>query len=239
MGRAEELFQASSEMMSLVRAYVAARQRFMEDRLIAGGFAQYVILGAGLDSFVWRRPDLARRMSIFEIDHPSTQNWKRARAEGLGMTLPRRHQFVPIDFERETLGDALDRASFDWAVPTFFSWLGVTMYISAAAAEATLKTVARARPGSEIVFTYSPSREELDATDAHMRDIFIDIATAAGEPPMTDFSQGEIKALVAGCGLSLAANPTRDDLVELYFRDRADGLRPYQMERIAAARKVG
>jgi methyltransferase (TIGR00027 family) len=226
----------TDEERALVRAFVVARQRFAEDRLIAGGFAQYVMLGAGLDSFVWRRPDVARRLRIIEIDHPATQDFKKARAAALGLTLPRGHSYVAVDFERETLADALDRAGFDRTRPAFFSWIGVTMYISRAASAATFRTVAGAAPGSEIVFTYAPAAAELDARDLKMSEAFRRIATAAGEPPTTLFSQAEIKAILDAAGLTLAANPTRADLIGVYFKDRADGLAPYQMERVAAAR---
>lgn len=222
-----------------VRAFVVARQRFAEDRLIAGGFEQYVMLGAGLDSFVWRRPDIARDTRIIEIDHPATQGFKKARAAALGLTLPRAHSFVSVDFEKETLEDALDRAGFDWMRPAFFSWIGVTMYISRAASAATFATVARCAKGSEIVFTYVPAASELDDHDLKMRKAFLAIAADAGETMTSEFSQQDLAALIADAGLGLAANPTRDDLIDLYFKGRPDGLRPYQMERVAAARVCG
>lgn len=219
-----------------VRAFVVARQRFAEDRLIAGGFSQYVMLGAGLDSFVWRRPDLARRLRIIEIDHPATQDFKRARAAALGLTLPRAHSFLAVDFEMETLEAVLARAGFDWTRPAFFSWIGVTMYISRAASAATFATIARCAKGSEIVFTYTPAAAELGPDDLKMRAAFRKIATGLGETPATEFSQRELCALLAETGLALAANPGRDDLIALYYKGRADGLAPYEMERVAAAR---
>ncbi|NWG70989.1 MAG: class I SAM-dependent methyltransferase [Parvularculaceae bacterium] len=221
-----------------LRAFIVARQKFAEDRLIAGRYPQYVMLGAGLDSFVWRRPDVARHTRIFEIDHPATQNFKRTRADALGLTLPRTHSYTAVDFERETVQQALDRAGFDWSLPAFFTWIGVTMYISRAASRAVFSTVANCAEGSEIVFTYAPSANELDADDRKLRDIFVGIAAAAGESAISEFSQFELAELVAETGLTLAANPTRQDVAQAYFVDRNDGLAPHGMERVAAARTV-
>lgn len=226
----------SEDERARVRAFVLARQRFAEDRLLAGDFPQYVMLGAGLDSFVWRRPDAARRKRVIEIDHPSTQSFKRARAEALGLTTPKSHSFLAVDFERETLKAALDRGGFNWSAPAFFTWIGVTMYISRAATAAVLPTVAKCAPGSEIVFTYAPASAELGPDDLKMRETFRAIAARAGESVTCEFGQDELKSLLADAGLQLAANPTREDIIAMYFRDRSDGLAPYQMERVAAAR---
>lgn len=223
------------EMTKEIRAFVVARARYAEDRLEAGDFAQYVILGAGLDSFVWRRPDLCRRMRVFEVDHPASQAWKRRRIEALGLPIPRSLAFASVDFEKEALADGLSRAGFDWAARTFFIWTGVTMYISRAAAAATLETVARCARGSEIVFTYAPDDGELDDRNRAMRALFHKVATEAGEPPTNAYAAPELRALVEGAGLALTDNPDADELARRLFADRADGLRPYAMERLAAA----
>lgn len=227
------------DMMAEIRAFVSVRARYAEDRLEAGDYSQYVILGAGLDSFVWRRPDLCRRLKVFEVDHPATQSWKRRRADALALPSPRSLVYAAVDFEKETLQEGLGRAGFDWRAKTFFLWTGVTMYISIAATKATLAAAAQCAPGSEIVFTYSPDPSVHDARTRAMRDLFVKIATDAGEPPMTTFSESALDALIAGAGLVSASRPSKDDLVRTYFADRADGLRPYDMERIAAARAVG
>lgn len=224
------------DMMAEIRAFVAARARYAEDRLEAGDFSQYVILGAGLDSFVWRRPDLCRRLKVFEVDHPASQSWKRARIEAIGLPVPRSLVYASVDFEKETLNDGLTRAGFDWSAKTFFIWTGVTMYISEAASATTLSTVARCAKGSEIVFTYAPDNRELDERALVMRARFAEIATAAGEPPMTTFSEGALGAIVRGAGLSLVANPTFEEFHKLFFEGRKDGLKAYKLERIATAR---
>lgn len=104
-------------------AGIAMRSRFAEDRLTEGRFAQYVMLGAGLDSFVWRHPDLVRSLRIFEVDHPASQAWKRERIAELGLPTYDSHAFAAVDFEVESLRDGLDAAGFDWEQPTLFSWL--------------------------------------------------------------------------------------------------------------------
>ena len=115
------------------RALFALRNRYAEDQLaaaVASGTAQYVILGAGLDSFAYRRPEALRRLQIFEVDHPSTQAWKRARLTELGVEAQPTLRFVPIDFERETLTAGLDAGGVDSKAKAFFSWLGVTQYLT-------------------------------------------------------------------------------------------------------------
>jgi methyltransferase (TIGR00027 family) len=144
------------------RAGNVVRSRYAEDRLVAGPHRQYVILGAGLDSFAWRRPDLVGSIHLFEVDHPATQAWKRARIDALHLPVHREHIFAPIDFESETLHSGLTRAGLDWSQSAFFSWLGVTMYLAVESIEATLSTVASCAPGSEIVFTYLPTDPFLD-----------------------------------------------------------------------------
>jgi methyltransferase (TIGR00027 family) len=106
-------------------AAVCTRSRYAEDRLAAGAFAQYVILGAGLDSFAWRRPDLLRSLRVFEVDHPASQAWKLERVRDLALPLSDSQVFVPVDFEAEPLRDALRTAGFDWGQPALFSWTGV------------------------------------------------------------------------------------------------------------------
>src|ERR1700678_2730125 len=121
------------------RAGVCTRSRYAEDRLAAGAFTQYVILGAGLDSFAWRRPDLLRSVRVFEADHPPSQAWKLERVGDLGLPLSDSQVFVPVDFEAEHLRDAMRAAGFDWGQPTLFSWTGVAPYLTAQAIESTLR----------------------------------------------------------------------------------------------------
>jgi methyltransferase (TIGR00027 family) len=132
-------------------AAVCTRSRYAEDRLASGAFAQYVILGAGLDSFTWRRPDLLRSLRVFEVDHPATQAWKLERARDLALPLSDSQVFVPADFEAEPVQDALRTAGFDWGRPALFSWTGVAPYLTAPAIESALRAIAGAAAGSELV----------------------------------------------------------------------------------------
>jgi methyltransferase (TIGR00027 family) len=145
----------SEPLLRQVAALTVARSRYAEDRL-NGSFTQYVVLGAGLDSFAWRRPDLLRSVRVFEVDHPATQDWKRARVAELALPCADRHIYVPLDFETATLRDALSAAGLDWSYPTLYSWLGVTGYLAPDAIEATLRVVAGGVAGSEIVMGYVP-----------------------------------------------------------------------------------
>lgn len=216
----------------LAVAALVVRSRYAEDRLEAGGFSQYVLLGAGMDSFVWRRPDLVRDMTVFEVDHPSTQAWKRERAAAMCLPETERHVFVPANFETEDLRAVLDRAGFDWGRPTLFSWLGVVMYLTRDAIAATLRTLSGAGPGSGIVMTYVPTPEHLDDEALDFLKIMEPLLAQMGEPFLEGFAPVEIEAFVRDCGHVVDEDVAREDLVSRYFADRKDGLRPYSLERI-------
>lgn len=217
------------------RAGVVARCRYAEDRVVSGPFGQYVILGAGLDSFAWRRPDLVRTLRVFEVDHPPTQAWKRERAAHLGLPSHDHHVFVPVDFEVQTLRDGLDAAGFDWSQPTVFSCVGVSMYLTGDSVEATLRTVAACPSGSEVVWSYNPAPEYLDDMGREFLEAVSRRVAAVGEPLRTFLSPADAEALMARCGLKVIDHPTADDLTSRYFAGRGDGLRPYTTERLLTA----
>ena len=124
------------------RAGFALRARYAEDCLAQGverGVAQYVVLGAGLDTFACRQPPWSRRLQIFELDHPATQQWKRERLRHAGIELPSNVTFVPTDFERASVADALGRTGFAFAATTLCSWMGVTQYLTRDALDATFR----------------------------------------------------------------------------------------------------
>lgn len=173
------------------RASLVVRSRYAEDRLLPGAFGQYVILGAGLDSFAWRRPDIVGPVRVFEVDDPSTQAWKLSRIKSLVLPVADGHVFVPVDFETETLRSGLEIAGFDWSQPTLFTWLGVTMYLTVESIEATLRTVATCAPGSEIVFSYSVSDAFLDDLGREFRDLSSATVAGLGEPFTKSFSPSE------------------------------------------------
>jgi len=211
---------------------ICVRSRYAEDRLEAGGFSQYVLLGAGMDSLAWRRPDLLRQVTIFEVDHPGTQGWKRERATVLNLPESERHVFVPVDFETEDLRHALDGAGFDWGERTLFNWLGVVMYLSRDAIATTLRTLAGAARGSGIVMTYLQAPEYLDEASLGLFKTLEPLVAQVGEPFQEGFAPAEFEALVRGCGHVVEENVPPEDLEARYFAGRKDELRPYTLERI-------
>jgi methyltransferase (TIGR00027 family) len=219
-------------------AFVQIRSRYCEDRLLARGCAQYVILGAGLDSFVWRRPDLLRTIRVFEVDHPATQIWKQKRAAALGLPTSSAHVYVPLDFDREDLGSALANAGFDVSIPVAFTCVGTTMYLAPETVAATLRFVARCARGSEIAMSYNVTRAFMDSSGlAFLAAVTPNLANQ-GEPVMNGFAPTDMEALISAAGLAVVDHPTSDDLHSRYCAGRSDDLRPYTLERLVAARRV-
>jgi methyltransferase (TIGR00027 family) len=170
------------EVFAETSAAICTRTRYAEDRLAAGSFPQYVILGAGLDSFAWRRPDLLRSLRVFEVDQPASQAWKLERVTELALPLTDSHVLVPADLEAEALHEPLRRAGFDWGRPALFSWIGVAPYLTAPAIESTLLTIAAAAAGSEVVFSYLAEDGVLDDIGEQFVRILAPLAASLGEP---------------------------------------------------------
>jgi methyltransferase (TIGR00027 family) len=217
-------------------AFHCLRSRYAEDRLSQGTFSQYVILGAGLDSFAWRRPDLLRSLRVYEVDHPATQAWKRQRITALAPPLNDALVFAPIDFESESLRHGLDAVDFDWATPTMFSWLGVTHYLTADAIETTLRTIADAAPGSEVVFDYRADESVLDENGKTFWRTFGPVAAQSGEPLQDEWTADEIESLITRCALEVVDHPTREDAIDRYFANRTDGLVPWSASDLVTAK---
>jgi methyltransferase (TIGR00027 family) len=217
-------------------AFHCLRSRYAEDRLTEGTFSQYVILGAGLDSFAWRRPDMLRDLTVFEVDHPATQAWKRERVEALALPVSDGLVYAPIDFETQSLRQGLDTAGFNWTKPTMFSWLGVTHYLTADTIETTLRTIADAAPGSEVAFDYRAHEAVLDENGKRFWEIFGQVAGQSGEPLQDQWTAIEIEALITSCGLKVVDHPTREKTIERYFANRSDGLVPWSASSLAVAR---
>ena len=214
-------------LLRQVRAGVALRSRYAEERLTTGAFEQYVMLGAGLDSFVWRHPELLDALRVFEVDHPASLDWKSRRVSELALPVHDHHVVVRVDFEKESLHDRLDAAAFDWTAPTIVSWLGVTPYLTADAIAATLETLASCASGSEVVFTYAPAHDVADDDWREFVRILTPIAAAGGEPLQPGWTPADVDVLVDRCGLRIADHPTHDELIQRYFADRSDGLTPW------------
>ncbi|CAJ0871080.1 class I SAM-dependent methyltransferase [Ralstonia flatus] len=212
------------------RASIVARARFIEDLVIehAGrGWTQYVILGAGLDSFAQRRPDVASRMTVFEVDQPGPQGWKRQRLAELGFGVPQWLRFVPVDFEaRESWQEALVAAGFDASRPAIVVSTGVSMYLSKEANAATLRQVASLAPGSMLAMTFLLPLEMADPDVRPGLEMAEKGARASGTPFISFFTPPEMLALARENGFRDAQHISADMLTERYFAGRADGLRP-------------
>lgn len=212
------------------RASIVARARFIEDLVIehaAQGLSQYVILGAGLDSFAQRRPDVASRMIVFEVDPPNPQAWKRQRLAELGFGTPDWLRFVPVDFEaRASWQDALVAAGFDTSKPAVVVSTGVSMYLTKEANTATLRQVASLAPGSMFAMTFLLPLEMAAPEVRPGLEMAEKGARASGTPFISFFTPPEMLALARENGFRDAQHISADTLTQRYFAGRADGLRP-------------
>jgi len=207
------------------RAFLAARSRYAEDELaraVGAGATQYVVLGAGLDTFAYRNP--YERLRVFEVDHPATQAWKRERLDAARIAIPASMTFAAIDFEREALATALSRAGFDAARPAFFSWLGVVAYLRLPAITETLRFVASCAPQTTIVFDYSIPPERLTPRQRARFDLIAARAVAVGEPWRTFFEPAPLEAMLRELGFRRVQDTDADGLNGCYFSGRTDGL---------------
>lgn len=205
--------------------WMCVRARFTEDiveQAAASGIGQYVILGAGLDSFAYRRDDLLGRLRVFEVDHPATQSWKRRRLAGLGVGLPARLVFAPVDFERQTLREGLELAGFDFGQLAVFSWVGVTMYLTLDAIHAALATMAQGRPGTRVVITYNQPPAALTGSTAQIAAAFARLAAEMGEPFISRFLPGEIAQLLHEHGFGQITDFGPDEARAAYFPGQGD-----------------
>jgi methyltransferase (TIGR00027 family) len=222
-----------------LRAFVVARSRYAEDELDAGyrhGVAQYVILGAGLDTFAYRNTYLGGRLHIFEVDHPSTQIWKRARLEEIGIKLPKNLTFVPVDFETQTLSEELMSSGYDPDKCTFFSWLGVTEYLKTDAVMATLHYIASIPAGSGVVFDYILSPALLSSEQRSRFDAIANRVASAGEPWQTFFDPPLLTEDLRAMGFRHIEDNRPEEINSRYFKDRKDGLRVGSLSHIMKAK---
>jgi methyltransferase (TIGR00027 family) len=222
------------------RAFMAARSRFAEDELARAlghgvsqqglshdrvsqhRVAQYVILGAGLDTFAYRNPHPGLR--VFEIDHPATQDWKREQLQEAGIPIPPSLTFVPVDFEHQTLADALTRSGLNTTAPAFFSWLGVTPYLTREACMTTLGVIARMPAGSGVVFDFAIDPALLNAGQRQAFDALSKRVAAAGEPFQLFFDPAKLQAELKTLGFHRTDFLQGAQINARYFQNRADGL---------------
>ncbi|HZR36177.1 MAG TPA: class I SAM-dependent methyltransferase [Nevskia sp.] len=211
-----------------LRSHVVLRSRHAEEQLrraVARGAVQYVLLGAGYDTFALRQPDWARPLRIFEVDHPGSQAEKRRCMAQAGLEAPANLRFAPVDFERESLLDGLRRHRIDPSVPTFFAWLGVTMYLSKGAVAATLCDTAAFAPGSGIVLTFAAPRGS-DADAEAVQSGLAQRAAAAGEPWLSHYDPGEIEAALCQAGYGEVDFLTPQQARARYYEQRPADLPP-------------
>ena len=207
-----------------LRAFLVARSVYAEDLLayaVKHGVTQYVLLGAGLDTFAHRNP--CPSLSVFEVDHPATQQWKRNLLQSIGLTAPAHLTYVPVDFEQQSLADQLHAADLDSEAPTFFAWLGVVPYLTLNAFRETLSVIAAHPPGSGVVFDYGQPRDVLPQHEQQARDSLTSRVHLAGESFQLFFTPHEIAAeLAAFHNLEDLGTP---DINARYFANRSDELK--------------
>jgi methyltransferase (TIGR00027 family) len=211
-----------------LQAFVVARSCFAEDLLataVGRGVRQYVVLGAGLDTFGWRNVHAAAGLRVFEVDHPATQAWKRELLGRAGMAPPGSLTFVPVDFEKQALGEQLSAAGFELAAPAFFSWLGVVPYLAREAFRATAGYVGARAAGTEMVFDYALSPDDLPW---HQRAAVASLArrvAAAGEPFRLFLPAAQMHGELTAAGFHRVEELNAAAINRRYFANRSDNLR--------------
>jgi methyltransferase (TIGR00027 family) len=200
------------------------------------GVGQYVVLGAGLDTFAQRRPEIAARLRVFEVDQPGPQAWKRQRLIALGYGIPDWLRLVPVDFEASgSWWKQLAAAGFDAGQPAVVVSTGVTMYLTKDATAATLRQLAGIAPGSTLAMTFLLPTELLDDADRPGLQVSEKGARASGTPFISFYTPPEMLALAREAGFKDARHVPGTLLAERYFADRTDGLRPSSGEDLLVA----
>jgi methyltransferase (TIGR00027 family) len=221
------------------RASIVARARFIEDLVAeraARGVSQYVLLGAGLDTFAQRRPEIASRMRIFEVDQPGPQAWKRQRLTELGYGVPDWLRLVPVNFEQNgSWWQELAVAGFDPGQPAVVASTGVSMYLSKDATSATLRQLAGLAPGSTLAMTFLLPRDLLGEADRAGLQAADQGARASGTPFVSFYAPQEMLAMAREAGFADVRHVSGASLGERYFAGRSDGLRPSTGEDFLAA----
>ena len=223
---------------SRFRASIVVRARFIEDLVVEQarhGVSQYVILGAGLDTFAQRRPEIASRLRVFEVDQPGPQMWKRQRLIELGFDIPEWLRFVPVDFEASSSWfERLAAAGFDAGKPAVVASTGVTMYLTRDAIAATLRQIAVLAPGSTLAMTFILPLELAEPEERPGREAAEKGARASGTPFISFFTPPEMLALARQAGFREAQHVSAASLTQRYFTGRTDGLRPGSEELLVA-----
>jgi len=212
-----------------LRASIVARARFVEDLIIEQskrGIDQYIILGAGLITFAKRRPDIASKLQIYEIDQHDTLAWKQQRLIDLGLGVSDHLHFVPVDFEISSWWEELLKAGFDINKPAVIACTGVSLYLTREAIIATLDRIATLAPESTLAMTFYLPIDLLDDEDKQMQEMAGKGARASGTPFVSFFSPDEVLAMATNAGFKNSKTISTRDLEQSYFKDRTDGLLP-------------
>ncbi len=225
-----------------MRAFMAGRSRFTEDvlaELVREGICQFVILGAGFDTFAYRNPYAG--LTVFEVDHPATQAFKHMQLEKAGIELPASLTFVPLDFEGQSLGGALEAAGFARENPALFSWLGVTMYLDRLAVLDTLSSIGSgAAPGTAVVFDFIvPPTSVRDAATRARYEALAERVAALGEPWRSYFEPHELDAALRRSGFAHVEDWDSAALNARYFAGRADRLEVVPTAHLIKAQVIG
>ena len=222
-----------------LRAFVAARSRSAEDELalaVRRGVHQYVVVGAGLDTFAYRNPYPQGTLHVYEVDHPATQTWKRARLEEVGIAVPVDVTFVPIDFGAQTLDKELRGVGYDPGKCGFFSWLGVTEYLTAEEVMATLRFIGSAPEASGVVFDYMICPSLLKPAQRARFEALAQRVASAGEPWQAFFDPGLLESDLRDMGFGHVEDNGPEKINERYFKNRMDGLRVGSLSHLMIAR---
>jgi methyltransferase (TIGR00027 family) len=220
-------FQFNEPFSRGMRASVIVRSLLAEDKLagaVQAGIKQYVVLGAGLDTFAFRNPYAGSGLKVYEVDHASTQEWKKTLITGAGIDIPPSMHFVPVDFENDSLADELEKAGFDAGRPACLSWLGVTLYLTKEAVFETLRYVASMPKGSSIVFDYGILRSQLHPIERFLGEYVAQSFAAQGEPWKTFFDPDDLREELRKMGFSAMEDVGPNELNARYLFRRKDGL---------------
>ncbi len=233
--------QALAAVMQLMHGPVTlSRSRYAEDCLqtaVEQGVKQYVILGAGFDTFAFRRPDLLAQLEVFEIDHPVTQAMKRERIAG--WNIPPQLHFIPLDFSQASLATALRPSAYDPHQLSFFSWLGVSYYLPHDVVLATLEAIRRIAPGgSQIVFDYLDNDAFVAENVAQRMRLMQEGARRVGEPMQSGFDPAALNEELEHVRLKLVENLNPDDIERRYFQGRSDRYHAFEHVHFARAEVI-
>lgn len=238
----KEEFTSTDDVLNwIVQTQIAptplARARYCEDALktaLKTGTTQYVILGAGMDTFVFRNPDLIKNIHVFEVDHPLTQEEKQRRIACAGWELPCTLHFVPMDFTKDSLADTLSKCGYNRKQKSFFSWLGVNYYLEKEQIENMLKEIASfSAEGSSLLFDYAA--EGLFTSSVKRVQNMIAMAAASGEPMKSCFNYQELEQLLVKYRFLIYEHLSTEDIQKRFFADRTDYLTAFEHIRFALA----